>query len=73
MVAPMRLANNRSASGGMASSFAATKNQGGGISKPAHPSRLQGGRGQWLLHGEHDLCLCGINIGREVVDEIVLG
>jgi hypothetical protein len=33
---------------------------------------LEGGRGQGLLHGVHDPCLNGINVGREVVDEVVL-
>src|SRR6266498_2617441 len=58
VVAPMRLANRRSASGGIAWSPSATRNQDG--------SR------QRLLHRVHDLCLHRINVSGEVVHKVVL-
>jgi len=73
VVAPMRLANRRSASGGIASSCVATRYQDGSDFQAgtAHDI-VEGRRGQGLLNGVHRLCLHRVDVAREVLHEVVL-
>jgi hypothetical protein len=73
VAAPMRRANWRSASGGMASSFAATQ-----VPRPQRPPGrdahhvVERRHAQRLLNGVHDPGLHRIDARREVVDEVLL-
>ena len=71
----MRLAKRRSTSGGITSSFCATAYQVGmsffHAGAPHH--FLEGGNGEGLLYGIHDVRFNRINIRRKVLHEIVLG
>ena len=70
----MRLAKRRSTSGGITSSFCATAYQVERRSSTQGPHHfLQGGRGERLLHGIHDVRFDRIDIRRKVLHEVVLG
>src|SRR4249920_781624 len=72
--APIRCANCLSASGGITSSFSATRNhEGSDFHAGGAHHVVKRGQGQMLLHGVHDLRLDRIDIGGEVTEEIVLG
>ena len=74
MVAPIRGANCRSASGGIAWSPSATRNQDGSDFQAGTPiTSPRASAVQRLLHREHDLRRDRVNVGGEVVDEVVLG
>ena len=64
----------RSASGGIASSFCATRYQeGSDFHAGARHDVRERGRGECLLHGVHHPCARRVDIGGEVVDEVVFG
>ena len=74
VVAPIRAANCCSASGGMASSFCATRYQDGSDFQAGTPiTSVKADGGQGLLHGVHHPRLGRLDVGGEVVDEVVLG
>jgi len=68
----MRAANWRSASGGIASSPAATRYQAGSDLQAGAHHVLQRGRGQGLLDGVHDQRPGLVDVCREVAHEVVL-
>ena len=72
-VAPMRLANSRSASGGRASSSVATRYHEGRDFQAGTPMTfIESGGSQGLLNGVEDSRLDRINVSREMVHKVVL-
>ena len=71
VVASMRAAESRSASGGIAWSSVATRYRRGRELQAGTPITSGGQSGQGLLDSAHDPCPDSVNIGREVLDEII--
>ena len=74
VVAPIRAANCRSASGGIASSFCATRYQDGSdfhAGSPMTSVKADDASGCWTAYMHS--CAGRVDVGGEVVDEVVLG
>src|SRR5215207_4503654 len=73
VVAPMRAANCRWASGGILGRRRRPGTRTAATSMPGRHHLPEGAPVQRLLDREHDLGLDRVDLGREVVDEVVLG